>query len=66
MLKIGKKSWVTVYIYIIGVCVMRDEGVHRREREDEMIGEMMKRRGSAILHPGVTNSFTSATRTAIG
>ena len=36
MLKIGKNSGVTVYIYVMDVGVMRDEGVHRREREDEM------------------------------
>ena len=26
----------TVYIYMMDVGVVRDEGVHRREREDEM------------------------------
>ena len=26
----------SIYIYMMDVGVMRDEGVHRREREDEM------------------------------
>ena len=51
---------------MIDVCVMRDEGVHRREREDEDEWGDEEEGGSAILHLGVTNSFTSATRTAIG
>ena len=37
MLKIGRNSGVTVYIYMMDVGVVRDEGVHRREREDEMM-----------------------------
>ena len=41
--------------------LMRDEGVHRREREDEM-----KRGPVSYLNLGVINSFTSATRAAIG
>ena len=46
---------------MMDVGVMRDEGVHRREREDEM-----KKGPVSYLNLGVINSFTSATRAAIG
>ena len=46
---------------MMDVGVVRDEGVHRREREDEM-----KKGPVSYLNLGVINSFTSATRAAIG
>ena len=50
-----------IYINMLMMTMMRDEGVHRREREDEM-----KKGPVSYLNLGVINSFTSATKAAVG